>query len=251
MRILNLALAGCLGASLIASTSHAQIVNQAAPAPPPPIWSGQLDASLLAVTGNSDTKAFGVGFLGIYLPAPWRLETKASVASASSNGVATARRVLAGLKAERDLNNFWGVYGAFGYARDTFAGYTGLQTIEGGALYRAVTMPRHTLTFSAGVLQTFEQRIAPDVNRNFLGGRLGANYRVRISDSSEFVEDAGMHFNFEDSNDWRFVNTASLTSQITKSIGLKLANDLFFRNQPILGKQRTDSVFRAGLVAKF
>jgi putative salt-induced outer membrane protein len=250
MRISALTLAGFAGVVVFSGLAAAQ-QPPAAPPPPPPLWSGQLDASFLAATGNSDNKTFGSGLLGVWNPAPWRVEAKAGFASASNLGTTTARRFLSSLKAERELNNFFGVYGLFGYARDTFAGYTGLENIEGGAFYRAVTLPRHTLTFSVGAVQTFEQRILPDLNRNFLGGRIGLNYHWKITDNAEFVEDAGMHLNFEDSPDWRFINQAAVVSQITKTVGLKIANDLFYRHQPIAGKKGTDSVFRAGLVAKF
>ncbi len=257
MHIVNVAVAGVLGASVLAPAASAQVIQpaptvvQPALAEPEPLWSGQFDAFLMAVTGNSDTKAFGTGVVGVYRPAPWRLEGKASFTSASAEGIATARRFLSGIRAERDLSNWFGVYGLVGYGRDTFAGYTGLTTIEGGAFYRAVVQPKHLLTFSAGVAQSFERRLAPDVNRNFLGGKLGLNYHFKISDTAEFVEEGGLLWNFEDSSDWRFVNTAAITSQITKTIGIKVANELFYRHLPILGRETTDSVFRAGIVAKF
>jgi putative salt-induced outer membrane protein YdiY len=256
MRIVSLALVGLAGAMASAPMASAQVIQPAptvyrgAPAEPAPLWSGQFDASLLMATGNSDTRALGVGGVAFYNRVPWHLEGKASFTSASSEGIATARRLLSSLRLERDLGSWWGVYGGVGYARDTFAGYTGQTTIEGGALYRAIVQPKHLLTLTAGLAQTFEQRLVPP-DENFLGGKAGLNYRFRISENAEFVEEAGMLWNFEVASDWRFVNTAALTAQVTKTIGIKLANDLFYRHAPIAGFETTDSVLRAGIVAKF
>lgn len=258
MRIVKVALLGVLGAAALAPAAAAQVEPAVKPqtftepaAEPIPVWSGQFDASLLAVTGNSDTKAFGAGVVALYNQSPWRVEGKASFTSASADGIATARRFISGIRAERDLGGWWGAYGGFGWARDTFAGYSSLTTIEAGFLYRAVVQPKHTLTFSAGVAQSFEKRVPPNEDRNFLGGKLGANYKYKISENSELFEEAGFLWNFEESPDWRFYNNAGITAQVTKTIGIKIANELFYRHEPIPGRESTDSVFRAGIVAKF
>lgn len=257
MRNALLAILGLAALAASAPRAAAQVIEPAptvyrgAAAPDAPTWSGQLDASLLAVTGNSDTRALGFGAVAFYNANRWRVEAKGSFTSAATDGIATARRTLTSLRVERDIGTWWGVYGGLGWARDTFAGYTSQTTIEGGVMYRAIVQPRHVLTLSGGIAQTFESRLPPEVNENFLGAKAGLNYRYRISDNAEFFEDAGMLWNFEISSDWRFSNSAGITAQVTKNIALKVANELFYRHQPISGFESTDSVLRAGIVAKF
>ena len=66
-----------------------------------------------------------------------------------------------------------------------------------------------------------------------------------------FTEEAKVTYDLEDSENWRFANSASISVAINARFSLKVSHVLSYLNEPVVGFEKTDTTTSAALVAKF
>jgi len=218
-------------------------------APPSP-WSGSGELSFLSTSGNTDTESLGLGFDVTYKPGVWTTEAKMSYHRAETDGELTAEKLTALLGVRRSLTERFDAYARTTYLRNEFAGLNSTWGIEAGGLYKALTGDRHFLDLSGGLGYTSEDRIA-DEDRDFAMATLGAKYKWAISESTDFTNDFGYVYDFDDSENWRIGNTTALTTSINKIFSLKVSYALTYLNMPATDFEKRDSTSSVTLVAKF
>jgi putative salt-induced outer membrane protein len=216
----------------------------------PPTFSGEGSLSYVQTGGNSDSKTFGAGLDVVIQPAPWKIELKSSFVTNEADGKETARKFSGSLRGDRNLSPRVALYAQGSYLRDRFAGIDGQEILQAGVQYTLLTGPAHTLSASAGLADTKEQRIEAN-NRSFLGGSVGLDYQWKIGATSVFSENVGYLPDFEESSDWRLNAATSLTTSINSVLAVKLSHQLTYVNSPVPGKRKTDTTFLASLVAKW
>jgi len=221
------------------------------PPPPPPGWSGEAAVSYVQSTGNSDNKTLGAGTKLRYLREPWKTELRAAFIRVETNDVDSSKRSSAALRAERTLGGRLAAYGQAGYLRDVLAGIEGQTILEAGLLYHLLDGPRHLLSVSGALAYTNERRAAPSPDLGFAAGRTALVYKLKIGASSELSEEADYLASFEDGSDWRANATTSLTASVSKVFALKVSHQLAHLNSPVPGKEKTDTVVLASLVARW
>jgi len=220
------------------------------PAGPPPLWSGSAELSFLSTSGNTTTSSLGSGLEVDYKPAPWTVIFKAGYLRSSTDGVTTAEQLNASVKGIRDLTPRIDVYAGGGYLRNRFAGLNSFITGEGGAGYKILVGPVHTLRGELGLGYNREDRLVGG-NRNYASARAGLGYKWEFSKTAAFTNDASYQRDFSDSENWIFSDKAAVAASLTATFSLKASYTLLYRHEPVPTFKRTDTATAVALVAKF
>jgi putative salt-induced outer membrane protein YdiY len=103
---------------------------------------------------------------------------------------------------------------------------------------------------SAGLGYTTEDRVSEE-DLDFAMATLGAVYKWKISESTDFINDLGFVYDLDNSDDWRIANGTSLATAINSIFSLKVSHALNYQNNPSAGFEKRDTVTSAALVAHF
>ena len=233
-------------------SSGAAISSAQAPpaAEPPPRWERKAEASLVAASGNSDTQTVGLGASMVWRPGVWSTEAKAAFVRSEASNVETARSFSADLRQGRSLTPRVDVFGRFGFLSNEFAGVDARSTIDGGAGYKLLLGPVHTLRVDAGLGYSHENRVTGD-ELSFALANFGSGYKWQISRTADLTEAALLTTSLEEGEDWRFGNALALTAAITSVFSLKASHEVKHVNAPVPGYEKTDTLISVALVAKF
>ena len=239
-----------LAAALLATSTliAAQVVD--AEDPPKGPWTGSAELSYVATGGNTDTKSIGFGGEVHYKPGVWSYEFKASYVESESDGVTNAEKTTALVGASRALTPRLDYYARLGYLANEFAGIDSSVSGETGLAYKVLTGEVHFLEAGGGVGYTSEARTIGE-DRDFATGSGFARYTWVFSKNAEFADEATFLHDFEDSDNWRFMNSASVSAAINSIFSLKVYYNLVHLKDPVPGFEKTDSTTGLSLVAKF
>ncbi len=213
-------------------------------------WSGSANLSFVSTSGNTDTQTLGFGIKADYKPNDWTLELGAGFLESENGGVTAARKLTALVGAKRAFSERFEAYARLSYLEDEFAGIASNFGGEVGALYKALTGDAHFLDLAGGLGYTTEERILDD-DRDFASAVVSGAYKWQFTETAEFTEVAKLSYDLEDSDNWRFTNTAALSVAINSVFSLKVSHALSYLNEPVVGFEKTDTITSAALVAKF
>jgi len=219
--------------------------------PPEPAWSGNLGLSYVATGGNTDTSTLGLDFKMERRPTPWGFDITATFTRSDDEGVLTAERYTARLRARRALGERWEAFGGVGAEKDPFAGYDLLSLVEAGATFKALVGPRHLLSFDAGLTWTDENRVEPEPDFRYAGGLAGLAYECKISDTASLTQSLVYYPNFDETADWRVNSTTGLTTSVSSRLAVNIGYEIRYRNQPIGDRESTDTTTKVSLVMNF
>lgn len=236
---------------LMMSMTMAQAGGAPAQAPPPPpSFEGSAELSFVGTTGNSDTRSLGAGLALTFRPGEWTVTNTSALIRNEDNGVVLAQSASITTQAGRHITPRLSLVGNHAYSRDRFAGIRHRNAVEAGLTYDAVTTDRHSLVLAAGAGYASEQRLSgADVSSAI--GSTGALYKLKLSETASFENDARLVYSFEDGRDQRLTNAASLTAQLNSRFSLKAKHTTRWVRRPAPGFKTTDTITSVALVAKF
>ena len=213
-------------------------------------WSGTAEVSLIATSGNSDTRTFGLGGEVTYAPSTWRWLGRASYVEAEADDQLRARAQSAMVEMSRAVSGRLEVYGRAGYLRDLFAGVERRLTTEGGLAYTAIATEPHSLRLLAGFGFTGEQRVAGD-DPSLRSANATGRYTWAVTETSALRDEASFVAGLNSGDDWRFTNEVSATAALSTRLSLKVSHKLSYLNRPVPGFRKTDAILSAAMVANF
>lgn len=233
-----------------AGSAVAQQIPPEPPPPPPPAFEGKAELSFVSIGGNTDAQTLGTAADVIWRAAPWTTEGKAVFVRAETDGLETARALLAQLRESRALSTRLEVFGRGGYLRDVYAGIDSRLAVDAGLGWLAVDRAPHALRLDAGLGYLVENRLAGDDLRSAMA-QTAAKYKWAFSDTTELTNDAAFLLPFEERDAWRYANTLAVSAGLSRLFSLKLSHALGYLNAPVPGFRKTDTIVSAALVAKF
>src|SRR4029453_19262500 len=77
-----------------------------------------------------------------------------------------------------------------------------------------------------------------------------AAYRWRISETSEFTDEARFTLTLADTGNWKANHTAALTAALTALFSLRVSSIIRFSNEPVPTFKQTDTITSVALVMK-
>jgi putative salt-induced outer membrane protein YdiY len=227
--------------------AHAQ--PPAAPPPPPP-REITAEASFVGVTGNSSTQTLGLGGSVTLRPNGWEHTAKVAFVRAEDEGVVDAETFNALFKTAHTVTDRLSVFGEYIYFRDQFAGVDHRNLVNGGVSYLLLNEAVHKLMVTGGLGYANEQRTPPP-NLSTAVLPVGAVYTAKLSDTSTFSNDFRLTLSLSEGDERWVTNIAALTAKLTTLLSLKVSNTVRWTNQPVDGREATDTTTSVALVATF
>lgn len=228
------------------------VVAKAPPAPPKktPLVRGKGELSYVSTGGTATTQTIGTGAELIVTPGSWRFETRASYLRTRTDGTVRARRLTGQLRAARKIGDRAEVFARGNYLRNTFAGID--NSVDGAAGLTAILVDGQPqrLSIDSGFGYIGEDRTRGP--GRYLGTfDVGVRHQWEFSKRNRISNDATLKTDVERSSDWRVTHVAALQAALNAVIALKLSHEVNYRNEPVPGFTRADTVAAAALVATF
>ena len=213
-------------------------------------WSGTAEVSLVATSGNSDTRTVGLGSEATYDPGTWRWLGRVSYVETEADDQLRARSHSALVETSRALSERLDLYGRGGYLRDLFAGIEGRLTTEGGLAYEVVTTEPQSLQLLTGFGFTRERRVSGD-DLSLGTANLTGRYRWAITETSALTDEAAFVADLNTGDGWRFTNEIAATAALSTRLSLKVSHKLSYLNEPVPEFRKIDTILSVALVANF
>ncbi len=247
---------GCPNRTVLAAFIVLWLVAPCLPAaaqapPPPPLWSGKAELSLVAATGNTSAKTLGASGEIDYRPDGWTVLTQAHGVRSTDDQQVQAASLTGLFRVSHVLRDGFQAFGQTGYLRNTFAGIGRRVTVEGGLSYALIPdADPQTVELRGGLGYLYERHTETPTSK-VATGSAGARYRWRLSAHSQLSDELVVTSNFADSRDWRLSQNASVSAAVVEGVSLKISQQLDFRHEPEPGFLRTDTLTSAAMVVTF
>lgn len=221
-----------------------------APPPPPPLREGTAEVAFVNTAGNAEATSLGLRGEVIYRPAPWVLKSRAAFVRLESDDELQSQSFTFLFRADRTLRPRLTGFGEYDYLRDLFAGLEHKHVLSGGLSYTLADTARQKLVVDGGLGVTSEQRLSGDdfTSAVLLGG---FGYLLRVSPTTDLIEDLRYEQALSDGANWRLDNTVAVVARINSIFSLKVSNVVRYANDPVPGFETTDTITSVALVAKF
>jgi putative salt-induced outer membrane protein YdiY len=218
--------------------------------PPPPLFEGSTELSLVSSAGNSEISSLGFGGTLTWRPNPWKTDARVSFLRSETREVETARVFVASVRQARTLTARVDAFGRFEFLVDEFAGIDNRWTLDAGLGLTAVDNERHRLRFDAGVGYAHESRLTgADLDGALTN--VAATYRWQFRQNAALDNLSLFTLSLDRAEDWRFRNSLALSAAMTRVFSLKVAHEVKYVNAPVEGFKKTDRILSAAIVAKF
>ena len=220
------------------------------PAPAPELVRGKAELSYVSTGGTAVTQTIGTGGEVVVSPGLWRLESRASYLRTRTDGTVRARRLTGQVRGARKVGDRAELFARGTYLRNTFAGID--HSVDGAAGVTAI------------LIQGQPQQLSVDSGFGYIGedrtrgrGRylgtfdVGLRHQWEFSRRNRFSNDASIKTDVERTSDWRLTHVTALQAALNAVLALKLSHEVNYRNEPVPGFTRADTVAAAAIVATF
>ncbi len=211
---------------------------------------GTVDFGYVQTSGNTEVTTFTGADKLEHRSGAWLLTQEAGAVWGETDGVESAGRYGASLRAGRDLGPKFSAYGLASWKRNVFAGIS-RQFDEGvGLEWHVITNKPHNLGLEAGV--GLSQRLTTLLDEeSFSTARMGGSYAYEFSEKSKFEASGAYVVNLNDTEDGDGNAKLSLTAPVAGKLALKVSYDFLYRNKPLPGLEKLDTTFGVGVQASF
>lgn len=214
--------------------------------PPPPLWAGQVSASYVANSGNTNNSTVGASGELVWQPLSYKVVVAGEFIRTETENRLGSKRLGTVVRTERTLPWRLSVYTEGSYFEDPSSGTRNQFAVNIGGLGHVLKGEKHALAVSLSLTQTWENRmVMPD--RDFLGGQLGLDFKFKANDTVLMEQTASYVRDFSDSTNWRVRAATALTVALNRRFAFKLSHQLY-RNKPDSGKRASDRTMLASLV---
>lgn len=199
----------------------------------------KLGASATGLTGRNRADTDGDGIL--------------NDAERGEARVKNAQKFDGGLRYDRFLGDSASVYAMSSAMHDYFAGVQLRTNEQVGYSRNLLSLDNTSLLVEAGVGLQQERQLVDGVVSDELANIFQARALIAFShtfnDAVSFTESVEVYENLMDFQDFRAVNRAALTMQLSENLALKLSNDLYYDNTPVDGFRELDQTTMLSVVA--
>ncbi len=211
---------------------------------------GKAELSYASTGGTADTQTIGTGGELVVMPGAWRLESRATYLRTKTDGTVRARRLNGQLRAARKVGDRAELFARGTYLRNTFAGID--NSLDGAAGVTAILFRSEPqmLSIDSGFGYIGEDRtLGPG---RYVGTfDLGVRHYWEFARRNRISNDASLKADVERTSDWRVSHVAALQASLNAVLALKLSHEVNYRNEPVPGFTRADTVASAAIVATF
>ncbi|MGZ3773546.1 MAG: DUF481 domain-containing protein [Pseudobdellovibrionaceae bacterium] len=211
---------------------------------------GEAEAGAVVVSGNSDSESYNAKANSTYTQNENVYSASGRYLKTLSNGIESARNWEIGIRYERKLTDYLGIFVGQKAESDIFNGYTQRDSTDIGLKYFLIKTAdlnwtaelgdryQKTLVTTGGSTYDNLGRVYTEVNKSF---DKTLSFRYWLEYLPNFTETKAYLFNTE----------ASLNTMLNSIFSLKAAYLLQYQNQPLTGIKYTTTTTTMNLVAKF
>ena len=204
------------------------------------------DAAYIATNGNTETTTISGGDKLEHKHANWLFTQEARAVWGETDGVETAGKYTASLRPDYLFSEKLSAFLIGAWRRDVFGGISRQFEESAGLSFHAITgkVNQLDLEAGAGLLQRLDTLHDQD---DFSTARTGARYKHSFTEKAYFEGRGSYLLNLEDSDDSQGDGSLALVAPIAGKFAMKLSYDVFYRNKPLPGLEKTDTTFGAGI----
>ena len=221
------------------------------PAPKrPEVVKGKAELSYVSTGGSATTQTIGSGAEAVLLPGRWRIESRVHFLRTRTDGATRARRLTSQVRTARKVGDRAELFARGTYLRNTFAGID--QSLDGSAGLTALLLKGEPqqLSIDSGFGYIGEDRTRG--RGRYLGTfDVGLRHRWEFNRYNKISNDASFKTDVDRTSDWRMSHVAALQAGLNAVLALKLSHEINYRNEPVPGFTRADTVAAAAIVASF
>jgi putative salt-induced outer membrane protein YdiY len=229
----------------------AVVAQRSRPAPrKPELVKGKAELSFVSTGGTAATQTLGTGAEAVFSPGAWRLESRASYLRTRTDGTTRARRLTGQVRTARKMGDRAELFARGTYLRNTFAGIDNSVDGAAGVTALLITGEPQRLSLDSGFGYIGEDRT---IGRGrYLGTfDMGLRHRWDFSSRNRISNDASLKTDVDRTSDWRVSHVAALQAALNAVLAVKLSHEINYRNEPVPGFTRADTVAAATIVATF
>lgn len=211
---------------------------------------GEAEAGLITVSGNNESESYNAKAKSVYTQEANVYSGFGRYLRTISGGVESARLWEAGVRYERQLSEYLGVFVGHKAESDIFNGYLQRDSTDAGLKYTLFKKEDMNWFVEAGYrYQTVLPTVGNTTHDNM--GRLYTEFTKSLDKTLSFKYWAEFLPNFTQSDAYLANTEASLNMMINSMFSLKLAYLLQYQNLPAVNGKYTTSTTTMNLVAKF
>ena len=227
-------LAGTLLA-LLAASAHAE-------------WKGKGEAGIVFARGNTEADTINLKLAMSEEVGDWKHSLEMAALRASSDGVTSADRFMAGWQSDYKIDDRTFAFGGLRYERDRFSGFTYQATASTGVGYKFYDTEKTKLSGQVGAGY---RRIKDDVTGATSGDAVavaGVDYSRVLTPTTSVVD----KFHLESGSDNTLLtNFTGLEVKMTTALALSAGLDVRHNTKPPEPRKKTDTVTTLNLVYAF
>lgn len=247
MKLLNI-----LGLStlLFAMPAFAAETDATPPPPPPPPWFSEAEAGAIVVSGNNDSESYNAKAKSTYVWDKNSVIGSGRYLKTDSLGVESARNWEAGLRYERELNDYFSLFVGQKAESDIYNGYVQRDSTDAGLKYFLTKTDNITWTAEAGYRYQVTNPTAGDLARDSMG-RAYTEYNQKVRQDLSLKYWLEYLPNFTNADAYLVNTEASLNVMLNSRLSFKVAYLLQYQNELPAGAKYSTTTTTMNLVAKF
>lgn len=219
-------------------------------AEPPPPFVGEAEAGMILITGNSDSQSFAGKAKMSYTQDKNIYSAFGHYIKTEANSVESARNWDVGVRYDRELTDYLGVFVGQKMESDIFAGYLQRDSTDLGLKYYLIKKDDMNWSVEAGYRYSKTQPVTgPVLYDNFL--RFYTEFNKSFDKTFSFRYWLEYLPNLTDGKAYQLNTEASINAMLNSIFSLKLGYLVQYQNVPPSGGKETTSTTTLNLVAKF
>lgn len=213
-------------------------------------FAGEAEAGAVIVSGNTDSESYNAKAKTTYTQEQNVYTANGRYLKTLSNGLESARNWEIGIRYERSLTDYLGVFVGQKAESDIFNGYTQRDSTDIGLKYFLIK--GDDLNWIAELGYRYQKTLSTtgDTTHNNLG-RLYTEINKSLEKNLSFKYWLEYLPNFTETDAYLVNTEASLNVMLSSVFSLKLGYLLQYQNMPLLGSKYSTTTTTMNLVAKF
>lgn len=223
-----------------------------APAPitPPPPFAGEAEAGAIMVTGNSNSENYAAKGKASYQHDKNIYTLSGQYIRTEANDVESVRNWNAGVRYDRELTDYFGLFASQKIESDVYAGYIQRDSTDVGVKYWITKGDAFNWTAEAGYRYSKTQNVGIGTSYDQLV-RLYTEINTAIDKQFSFKYWAEYLPNMTNPDAYQVNTEASINVMLNSIFSLKLAYLLQYQNEPAPAGEYDTTTTTLNLVAKF